>query len=69
MILNSISHMRGLITIPVYFTQKSKRQTTPNLFQNPKLTRWGLLNKIPKSYKHNLPEDLPNRHLYWNRSV
>jgi len=55
MILNSISHMRGLMTIPVYFTQKSKRQTTPNLFQNPKLTRWGLLNKIPKSYNHNLP--------------
>lgn len=57
-----------LITRIIYCTKKSKRQTTPSLFKNPKLTPYGLIQKQPKSYDYNLPEDLPNRHLYYQRT-
>ena len=32
-----------LYTFTFNFTSKSRRQTTPNLFQNPKLTKHGLI--------------------------
>jgi len=69
MFLKTASQLKSLITVPLYFTMKSKRQFTPNLIQNPKLTKHGIIQRIPKSYDHNLPEDLTNRHLYWNKSV
>ena len=52
----------------VYFTKKSRRTTTPKPFNNPSLTTRGILQKQPKSYDYDLPEDLPNRHLYWDRT-
>jgi len=52
----------------VFGSAKSSRQTTPNLIKNPRLTTRGVLTTIPKSYAYNLPEDFPNRHLYWNNT-
>jgi hypothetical protein len=67
MLINRFINLKKLTFIHSYqFTMKSKRQTTPNLIQNPKLTKYGILQRIPKSYDYNLPETLPNRHLYWN---
>ena len=56
-----------LVTRIIYTTTKSKRQTTPKLFQNPKLTPYGIVQKQPKSYDYDRPDDLPNRHLYHHR--
>ena len=36
----------------VFFTAKSRRQTTPNLIKNPKLTERGILTRQPRSYRH-----------------
>ncbi len=55
MFLKTASQLKSLITIPQYFTMKSKRQFTPNLIQNPKLTKHGIIQRIPKSYDYNLP--------------
>ena len=52
----------------VFYTKKSRRTTTPKPFNNPRLTTLGILTKKPKSYDYDLPENLPNRHLYWNRT-
>ena len=60
--------LNHLITKIIYQTRKSKMQTTPTLFKNPKLTPQGIFQKPQKSYDYNLPENLPNRHLYWNRT-
>lgn len=69
MLSKTTVQFKNLLTVPAFFTMKSKRQFTPNLFQNPKLTKHGIIERIPKSYDYNLPDDLPNRHLYWNRAV
>lgn len=69
MLSKTTSQFKNLLTVPAFFTMKSKRQFTPNLFQNPKLTKHGIIEKIPRNYDYNLPENLPNRDLYWNRSV
>jgi hypothetical protein len=67
---SNIKSFKSLLSsLQFNFTAKSRRQTTPNLFQNPKLTKHGLIEPIPRSYDYNLPEDLPNRHLYWDRTV
>ena len=58
--------MRMMLRIAFDFTKVSKRQNTPKLFKNPALTPRGIIKKMPKSYNYELPEDLPNRHLYWN---
>lgn len=60
--------LRSMMMIAFEFSKKSGRQNTPRLFKNPKLTPRGWLYKIPKSYDYDLPEDLPNRHLYWNKT-
>ena len=39
----------------VFFTAKSRRQTTPNLIKNPRLTTRGVLTDPPKSYRHIVP--------------
>lgn len=52
----------------IYGTKQSRAQTTPNLFKNPHLTPRGFDYKQPKSYDYDLREDLPNRHLYWNKT-
>jgi len=53
----------------VFYTQKSKRTTTPKPFNNPQITPQGILTKQPRSYDYQFYENLPNKHLYWNRSV
>jgi hypothetical protein len=51
MLINRFTNFKNLIFIQNYqFTMKSKRQTTPNLIQNPKLTKHGIIKRIPKSY-------------------
>lgn len=52
----------------VFYTKKSRRTTTPRPFNNNRLTPHGIVVKQPRSYDYQLPEDLPNRHLYWNRT-
>lgn len=59
----------GLLLRIVFMTAKSARQTTPNLIQNPRLTKRGILTITPKSYAYDIREDLSNRHLYWNNTV
>lgn len=53
----------------VYMTAKSARQTTPNLIKNPRLTSRGIISPPSKSYAYDLPDNLKNRHLYWNNTV
>jgi len=53
----------------IYHTQKSKRTTTPKPFNNPQITPQGILTKQPRSYDYDLYENLPNKQLYWNRTV
>lgn len=53
----------------IFGTAKSARQTTPNLIKNPKLTPRGIFSPPSKSYAYNLPENLKNRHLYWDNTV
>lgn len=56
MFLRNTIQFKGLVSNPIYFfTMKSKRQFTPNLFQNPKLTKWGIFERLPKTYDYNLP--------------
>ena len=64
-----MSIARGLQLKLIYNTAKSARQTTPNLIKNPILARRGLVTQPNKSYAYDLPEDLPNRHLYWNNTI
>lgn len=65
----AISHkVTGLVKNIVFYTQKSKRTTTPKPFNNPQLTPQGIKTKQPRSYDYDLYEGLPNRHLYYNRS-
>lgn len=59
----------SLIKTIVFYSKKSKKTTTPVPFNNPQLTPLGIITKQPKSYDYNLPEDLPNRNLYWDRTV
>lgn len=66
----TVSHkISNLLKTIVFHTTKSKRTTTPTPFNNPRLTPRGIITKQPRSYDYNLPDDLPNRSLYWNRSV
>lgn len=68
MLFRGSGKINELATKIIYQTAKSKKQTTPNLFQNPRLTPYGLVEKKQKTYDYNLPEDLPNRNLYYNRT-
>lgn len=43
MLFRTTTQIKSLVSVPIYFTTKSKRQTTPNLFQNPKLTKFGIV--------------------------
>lgn len=56
----------SLLTPIAYFTKKSSKTTTPKPFNNPIYTPLGIVKKQPRSYKYDLPESLPNRHLYFN---
>jgi hypothetical protein len=70
MLINRLINIKNLFNLTAYeFTMKSRKQTTPNLIQNPKLTKHGIIKRIPQSYDYDLPQTLPNRHLYWDRSV
>lgn len=53
----------------IFGTAKSARQTTPNLIKNPKLTPRGIFSPPSKSYAYNIPENIKNRHLYWDNTV
>lgn len=55
MLSKTTTQFKNLLTVPAFFTMKSKRQFTPNLFQNPKLTKHGIIERIPRSYDYNLP--------------
>ena len=57
----------SLVKTIVYNTKKSKRTTTPKPFNNAQLTPRGIERKPSRSYNYNLPENLPNRHLYFDR--
>ena len=59
----------NLVSTLVQPTTKSRRQFTPKLIQNPKLTKKGIVGPTKRSYDYNLPDDLPNRHLYWDRKI
>lgn len=61
------SHNNLLLKI-VFASAKSRRQTTPNLIKNPRLTSRGIISPPSKSYAYNIPENIPNRHLYWNNT-
>lgn len=61
--------MRVMLRVAFDFTKISKSQNTPRLFKNPALTPRGIVRKMPKTYNYDLPEDIPNRHLYWDRTV
>jgi hypothetical protein len=52
-----------------FFTAKSARQTTPNLIKNPRLTSRGIISPPNKSYSYEIPENMPNSHLYWNNTL
>jgi hypothetical protein len=67
--ISSSANSRDLLLRLAFFTTKSRRQTTPNLFQNPKLTERGIITKQPKSYAYNVPQTVPNHHLYWNHTL
>ena len=64
-----MSMVRGLQLRLIYGTAKSARQTTPNLIKNPNLTRRGLVTKPNKSYAYEIPENISNKHLYWNNTI
>lgn len=68
MMYTSSFRFNQIFTRIIYGTKKSKQQTTPRLFKNPKLTPDGILQKPQRSYDYNLPENLPNRHLYWHKT-
>ena len=61
--------IHSLLTTIAFYTRKSRRTTTPKPFNNPRLTPNGIVTKQPRSYDYDLPDDLPNRHLYWDRSA
>lgn len=67
--LTSTQNHSNLFLRLVFATAKSRRQTTPNLIKNPRLTKRGILSKPSQSYAYDLPENLPNRHLYWDNTV
>lgn len=50
------------------FSTYSRRQNTPRVIKNPRLTLQGITPKKKSSYDYDLPPDLPNRHLYWDRT-
>jgi len=66
---SSYSISNRLLTQIVFFTAKSRRQTTPNLIKNPILTKRGIFKPPIKSYSYEIPENIPNSHLYWNNTV
>lgn len=64
------SHITSNLALKIaFFTSQSARQTTPNIIKNPILSKRGIVKPPPKSYAYNLPENLPNRHLYWDNKV
>ena len=65
----SVNQPNHLLLKIIFQTAKSARQTTPNLIKNPKLTKHGIFSPPSKSYAYNLPQDLPNRHLYWDNNL
>lgn len=67
--ISPYSIANNLLLKVVFFTAKSARQTTPNLIKNPRLTKRGLLQPTPKSYAYEVPEGVPNAHLYWNNTI
>jgi len=67
--LSSAKIASTLLFRVTFLTSQSARQTTPNLIKNPTLARRGIVIPPNKSYAYNLPENLPNRHLYWNHNV
>jgi hypothetical protein len=43
MFLKTTTQLKSLLSVPLYFTMKSKRSFTPNLIKNPKLTKHGII--------------------------
>ena len=67
--LASAKIAQKLLLRVLFETSQSARQTTPNVIKNPILTKRGILRPPNKSYAYVVPENLPNRHLYWNTTV
>ena len=54
--LTKINNPNNLVLRIIFSTAKSRRQTTPNIIKNPRLTPRGILSKTnSKSYAHNIP--------------
>lgn len=63
-----LSQTFQLVRKVLFFTSNSRKQTTPKLIRNPRLTKKGLLEVKPKSYNYDLAAPhVTNKHLYWNR--
>ena len=53
--ISPYSIANNLLFKVVFFTAKSARQTTPNLFKNPRLTKRGLVQPTSRSYAYEVP--------------
>lgn len=52
---SSSTKINQLVKSIVFGTAKSKRQTTPKIFQNGRLTPYGIIEKKPRTYDYDLP--------------